>query len=143
MIPNEICKDQAVAAGLYPSPRTFAALLEAALNADDSTAADYWYQGACVLWVVMWSLVRSAVLGVESPAVNCKYWPCLPPHLGLCSWFHRFEAHNGRNRMLPEIPAWIFTDPVWCQFESVPWVLERSAMVLIMQLVWQYLAWWW
>eukprot|EP00435_Cladocopium_sp_Y103_P035035 s2071_g9.t1 len=38
-------EDQAVAAGLYPSPRTFAALLEAALSAGDSTAAEYWYQG--------------------------------------------------------------------------------------------------
>lgn len=41
-------QDQAVAAGLYPSSRTFAALLEAALSVDDAEAAEYWYQG---LWV--------------------------------------------------------------------------------------------
>eukprot|EP00434_Breviolum_minutum_P034244 symbB.v1.2.030299.t2/scaffold3332.1/size58911/4 len=37
--------DQAIAAGLYPSSQTFAALLEAALSVGDADSADYWYQG--------------------------------------------------------------------------------------------------
>lgn len=38
-------EDQAIAAGLYPSSQTFAALLEAALSVGDADSADYWYQG--------------------------------------------------------------------------------------------------
>ena len=42
---SSFAQDQAIAAGLYPSSQTFAALLEAALSGGDAVSADYWYQG--------------------------------------------------------------------------------------------------
>ena len=38
-------KDQALEAGLYPSPATVASLFEATMEAGDRNATDYWLQG--------------------------------------------------------------------------------------------------